>query len=359
MRAPFLAALVLISSWLGACGKLPLGATATSPQQLGGLGHHHGGYTAGDRTLYVLPEAGEGFLLNAIAKAKKNIRLEIYILTEQNVIDGLIAAKKRGVDVQVLIEPKPFNPTNPNHPLPVNHAAINALRAGNVSVADTNPAFNFTHAKFMSIDDSVTFVSTANFTRSGLGVGTSCNREYIVEDRVAADVAEFVRVFQADQARKPYTPMNANSVISPVNARSQILGVIRSAKKEVLIADEVAGDPEVEQAIRAQCARGVKVRAMLENFKPTAADPLPLNNNTARAWTDAGAQVRLMSSPTLHAKTVIADGTLMYVGSENLTTNSMDRNREVGLVLTDAALITPVVKTTEADWVNARPFTAR
>jgi phosphatidylserine/phosphatidylglycerophosphate/cardiolipin synthase-like enzyme len=121
----------------------------------------------------------------------------------------------------------------------------------------------------------------------------------------------------------------------------------------------VAGDPQVTEAIKAACARGVRVRGLLEDFKPSASEPDPLNYQTARAWIAAGAQVRLMTTPTLHAKAVIADGRSMYVGSENLTTNSLDHNREIGLRLDDAALVAPVRKTTEADWANARPAPAK
>ncbi|MDB5098278.1 MAG: hypothetical protein JWM80_2699 [Cyanobacteria bacterium RYN_339] len=356
MRVP-LALVVALA--LGACGKAPQLASPTQLQGLTAQKTAHGGYKSGNRTLYVLPEAGPGFLHEAIAKAKRVIRLEVYILTEQGVVDGLIAAKARGVDVQVMVEPKPYNPGNPNLPLPVNHKAINALRAGGVAVADTNPAYTYTHAKFMSVDDAVTFVSTANFTKTGLGVDPKGNREYVVEDRAPADVAEFVRVFQADQARVAYTPTNPDSVISPVNSRAQILGVIASAKKDVLIADEVAGDPGVAAAIKAATSRGVRVRGLLEDFKPSASEPDPLNYQTARAWTAAGATVRLMTVPTLHAKTVIADGRSMYVGSENLTTNSLDHNREIGLRLDDPALVAPVLKTTEGDWAGAHPAPAK
>jgi phosphatidylserine/phosphatidylglycerophosphate/cardiolipin synthase-like enzyme len=338
---------------LGACGKAPQLAGSVQQGVLTAQKTAHGGYKSGNRTLYVLPEAGPGFMHAAIAQARRSIKLEVYILTEQGVVDGLIAAKNRGVDVQVMVEPKPFNPGNPHAPLPVNHKAVNALRAGGVPVMDTNPAYTYTHAKFMSVDDATTFVSTANFTRTGLGTDPKGNREYVVEDHAPADVAEFVRVFQADQARQAYQPSNPESVISPVNARAQILGVIAAAKKEVLIADEVAGDPQVTATIQAATARGVRVRCLLEDFKPTASDPDPLNYQTARAWTAAGAQVRLMTKPTLHAKTIIADGRSMYVGSENLTTNSLDHNREIGLRLDDAALVAPVLKTTEADWANA------
>lgn len=346
---PFATAAALVSSLiLTACGHaVGQNALYASGTGLASLSAKHA--TANGRSLYVLPGGGEELLVSGISHAKKSVRLAVYMLTEQPLVDAMIAAKGRGVDVEVMLEPHPYNPANPNVPLPTNHKAFNALVAAGIHCTDTSPAFTYTHAKYMSVDDATTYVSTANFTKSGL----NGNREYIVVDQVAADVAEFVRIFQADQARQDYQPVNPSGVVSPVNSRKHIFDLVASAKHDVLLADEVAGDPAFTDLIKQTCARGVKVRALLGAMKPTANDPEPLNVATARAWTAAGAQVRFQSVPVLHAKAIVVDGKAMYVGSENLTSNSLDHNREIGLLLSDAALIAPVVAATEGDWKNA------
>ena len=41
----------------------------------------------------------------------------------------------------------------------------------------------------------------------------------------------------------------------------------------------------------------------------------------------------LQKSPYLHAKIIIRDGKNAYLGSHNLSTNSIDNNREVGILI--------------------------
>ena len=54
--------------------------------------------------------------------------------------------------------------------------------------------------------------------------------------------------------------------------------------------------------------------------------------------------------PNVHAKTVIADGQRAFVGSQNLTATSLDRNREVGILIDDPAAIQRLQQVFEADW---------
>jgi len=41
----------------------------------------------------------------------------------------------------------------------------------------------------------------------------------------------------------------------------------------------------------------------------------------------------------MHAKAMIIDGDTAYVGSINFTKNSIERNREIGLIFTDSVAI--------------------
>jgi phosphatidylserine/phosphatidylglycerophosphate/cardiolipin synthase-like enzyme len=53
---------------------------------------------------------------------------------------------------------------------------------------------------------------------------------------------------------------------------------------------------------------------------------------------------------------IVADGARAYVGSENLSQTSLDKNREVGLVVTDASSIAPLVSSFETDWTGGTLF---
>ena len=90
------------------------------------------------------------------------------------------------------------------------------------------------------------------------------------------------------------------------------------------------------------------------------ADPswIATNSDAATFLTAAGVPVRRMLSPRVHAKTIVADGAQAYLGSENLSATSLDKNREVGLILTwtEADAVQLVADTFEADWLAATAF---
>ncbi|MEO8801665.1 MAG: phospholipase D-like domain-containing protein, partial [Polyangiaceae bacterium] len=54
--------------------------------------------------------------------------------------------------------------------------------------------------------------------------------------------------------------------------------------------------------------------------------------------------------PYIHAKAIIVDGTAMYVGSENLTQNSLENNRELGVVTANASAIKTVQAAIDTDF---------
>lgn len=311
-------------------------------------------HEAGSLKLYVLPEAGDSVVTGAIAAARKVVRLQMYLLTHTGVMDALIAAKKRGVDVQVLLEARPYNPGNPNQPLPTNKSAAAYLAKGGVVANWTSESYRFTHAKALIIDDKVTYVSTANFTKSGLGAGSNSAREYIVADSSPSDVAAFVAMFEADWNHQPHVPTDEDLVVSPSNARGRIFELVKGAKRDVMIAVEVAADPAFTELLTSLRSRGVRVRALLGDHQK-----IGTNLETGKAWVAAGVDVRYQARPFLHAKSIVVDGQAMYLGSTNLTTNSMDSNREVGLHIATASIVKGVLATCEKDWARATPFKDR
>lgn len=356
-RNPVIAA-VAAALLLAACGHtLPAAQAPAAKGTFSAKAH-----LPGELALSVLPEATDAPILQAIAGAQKSIKLTMYLLTHRGVMDALIAAKGRGLAVYVLLEHDPYNPGNPNSPLPTNLQAAKYLAQGGVEVHWTSKAFKYTHAKGLIIDDQVMWLSTANFTKSGLGVGGRGSREYLVADRSPSDVYDFASMFAADWAGQPYTPTDEDLIISPANSRAKILGLINSAKTNITLAVEVAGDPAFDQAIAARIKAGVKVRALLADLgalksQTQGETPVPpvirSNADVARDWRALGAEVRFQQNPHLHAKSLVVDGRAMYVGSVNFTTNSMDNNREFGLLIQTADIVGTVQRTMEKDWVGA------
>ena len=52
----------------------------------------------------------------------------------------------------------------------------------------------------------------------------------------------------------------------------------------------------------------------------------------------------------MHAEAIVADRRAVFIGSENLSSTSLDQNREMGLVLAETAAITAVERAFDAGW---------
>ena len=60
--------------------------------------------------------------------------------------------------------------------------------------------------------------------------------------------------------------------------------------------------------------------------------------------------MKKVSTPYIHAKAIVADGVLAYVGSANFTANSLDSNRELGLIVSAQSEIDKVAATINTDF---------
>lgn len=314
-------------------------------------------------TMYVMPEAGPAPVLNAIKSAKKSIQFELYMLTysdiSKQITDALIEkSKEKGVDVRVILEDHPYTPVapgqDPSTAFNVNGPAMKALVAAGVRVAHSSPKFVYTHEKAMVVDGKTAYIMTMNMSSSAF----TKNREYVIADTSPSDVAEVSKIFDADWEQLPIKPSDPDLVVSPDNSRARILGLIDRAKKSLVVESEFMDDPEMIQHIAdAQNKRHCAVQVMLSFQKPSG--DYDANGNESAAMTKAGiTSFTFTHSITMHAKSVIVDGTAAYVGSENLTTNSLDHNREMGVIVTDPVIMAKLVSISSADWAANPPAAA-
>ncbi|MBO9542501.1 hypothetical protein J7643_18080 [bacterium] len=298
--------------------------------------------------LFVEPDEGQAPVLTAIQKAKASVDVVVYMLSSPEIIQALCEAHGRGVKVRVLLEQRPFNPSNPNVPLPINKKTFETLEAAGVPVRYADRRFVYTHQKTMIVDQKAAYILTANLSRAAF----EKNREYGLINRSESDVAEIQAMFEADWEHKAFTPMDPDLVVSPDNSRSRLVSFIRSAKRSVMVQDEVMGDQEVADALGERVRAGVDVKVQAAKFEPNALGDT--NAKLLKQLNDVGvSQVRFQVKPMLHAKLIVVDGEAAYVGSINLTTNSLNNNRELGVIVRERAIVNRLVTFSSADWKAA------
>src|SRR5258708_36941752 len=52
----------------------------------------------------------------------------------------------------------------------------------------------------------------------------------------------------------------------------------------------------------------------------------------------------------MHAKIIVVDGKKAFVGSENISAQSLDQNRELGIIVSDANVLSRLQTTFQKDW---------
>ncbi len=299
--------------------------------------------------VYVEPNDGEQVITGAIKSASKSIWLEIYILSDRNVIRALEEAANRSLDVRVMLEPRPFGGGSSVS------RTLDELKAAGVKAQFSSPDFKLTHEKGMIIDGATAYIMTSNFSRAGLGDSSggsgSRNREYGIIDTNAQDVQAVIAIFNADWNRTPAQFNDANLVVSPVNSRSVFMNLIGSARNTLLIEAEEMNDSGIEQALVNAARRGVQIEIILPAPKGSASDS---NSSGIAAIKQSNIMVREDSQLYMHAKIMVVDGVKAFVGSENISAQSLDQNRELGILVSDTGVLRTLQSTFQTDWGISR-----
>jgi cardiolipin synthase len=295
--------------------------------------------------VFVEPDDGEQVITNAIGSAQKSIWLEIYILSDRNVIRALEEAANRGLDVRVMLEPHPFGGgTSPSK-------TLDTLAASGIKTQFTNPSFALTHAKSMIIDGSTVYIMTSNFSRSALGGSSGSsgyrNREYGIIDTIQQDVLATEEIFMADWNHTNAQFNDPNLVVSPINSRNDFTTLINSARSSLLIEAEEMNDSDIEQALTNAAQRGVQVEVILPAASSSSGDS---NSQGIATIKQSGVQVREDPQLYMHAKIIVVDNKVAFVGSENISAQSLDQNREMGIIVSDPSVLHKIQTTFQDDW---------
>jgi cardiolipin synthase A/B len=280
--------------------------------------------------LFIGPTEIVDEVLPVIDSADDTLIVMMYQLSLDAFIDGIVAAADRGAAVRVVLDPDQDNSD-----------AIAAFSAAGVQVKMAAPSFENYHAKVVVADGDLGVVMSGNMNY----FTSNSERNYGVVLRDAEDLADIERIFDMDWdgATIGY-PTCTRLLISPTNARARLLQHINSAETTLELAVMYITDDQMVLAVKQRHDAGVDVRVLLAN--PSWIDG---NTATAEELRAEGIAVKFISS--LHAKLVIADGAA-FVGSQNFSWTSLERNREIGVLVDDTAPMARVTTQFETDWAN-------
>jgi phosphatidylserine/phosphatidylglycerophosphate/cardiolipin synthase-like enzyme len=273
--------------------------------------------------LIVQPDAGVTPIVTAIKQAKKTVDILIFRLDRHEVTRALEAAVARGVAVRALIAH--YNSDGGQN---LRKLELHLLEQG-VTVTRTADDLVRYHAKMLIVDGRLLHIYGFNFTALDIeksrsfGIVTT-NHELVVEAS---------KLFEADAARQPYASSSDRLVVSPENARDRLAAFIKGARKQLLIYDPKVSDPAMLQLLAERLRAGVSVRII---------GKLGTNKSELTAEKFPGKR--------LHVRAIVRDGRRAFIGSQSLRKLELDQRREVGVLITELAIVKQLESVFERDW---------
>jgi cardiolipin synthase A/B len=290
-------------------------------------------------SVLVEPAAGMTPIYTFMSSARQSLDMTMYELSDPSAEQILIADRRRGVRVRVLLDQDYSGGS-------VNQAAYSALSSAGVPVAWTNDSEIF-HQKTITVDGAESAIMTGNLTSQYYAT----TRDFVVMDSQAADVAAIEAAFATDWsgAKPSAAPPGVDLVWSPGSA-SQLTALIESATRSVTVENEEMDSGAIEESLESDARRGVNVTVVM------TADS---DWNTAFAQLESdGVHVVLYpdtsSALYIHAKVIDVDSAKAFLGSENFSTASLDYNRELGLITSSAGVLGSLNSTLSTDVANGQ-----
>lgn len=293
--------------------------------------------------LVVNPGEGPQLVKDMIAGASQSADLVIYELQDRSIEQLLVDAKNRGVQVRVLLQNvKSFG----HYP---NDEAYQFLQNNGVSVRWASSNFFLTHQKTLIIDGEQALIMTFNLQEQYYDT----SRDFGVLDKNSNDLAAIQEAFSADWQGSVITAKQGDDLVWSPGSADILLSLINRAQKTLDIYTLEMDDPRITQALEDAASRGVQVRIVMTyatNWKDA------LNELVAK---QVSVHTFASSAKTfIHAKVIMADGALAFIGSENFSAASLDQNRELGVITAQQDILQKLQQAFQGDWDIARPYGA-
>ncbi len=302
---------------------------------------------SGSRKLIVLPDDSAKPILEAIEGAKKSLRIKMFLFSDPDLLKAVIAAKHRGVDVKVMLNPARRSGESENK------ESHKHLTAGGVQVKDSNPAYDVTHEKSVVLDDSLALVCSLNWATKNL----TETRDYAVATSHAHEVAEIIECFEADWGRKDFkVGEHTHMIWCQGNGRERIADFIDGAKDTIFLQNERYQDAVIIERLVRAARRGVKIHVMARPPHKLKKEKLVEAVGGLRIMEDVGIKIHKLKHLKLHAKMLLADQAHAIVGSINLAPGSFDSRRELAIQVKDEDVVERLQEIAHHDWKHSHPL---
>jgi len=270
-----------------------------------------------------------------IRSAKGFLYGRLYTFTHKDLKKERTLLAAQGIDMKLVLEDKEYKSFGSDFSILQQYLENHGIGV----TTDTHLGTNFVHSKtFVSSDRYI--IQSANLTHSTF----KTNREHLFIWTQPSIINNLRTIFLKDRdLNDPLSPedLHPNILVCPINCRVGIETLIRSARKSIIIETQYVQDPVIQDLLLYSQVAEKKIIVAATN-----SSKLFLKRATPRI-------ARALKKPYVHAKAILIDDRYLLIGSMNISANSLDKNREHGIIVTDSWVIQQFKKQFQQDRLNA------
>lgn len=276
-------------------------------------------------------------ILQEIRQATTSIQMSAYQLKEPDIIQALLQAALKGLNIEIILEKAPYQHAF-NKEKTETDTILMLLKAGvqfywcPENIKEKYPKGHY-HARYIFIDSKRFLLTTGNFDVSTFD---HC-RDFAVtfnKDKYPKEFWILQTLFKKDTHDEVFKSSSSPFVIiGPQGQREKIIDFIKTTQKSLKLYQQYFNDPEIVQVISSLIKeKNIKVEILMMPY-PTGYDKTDPNAETQDYLREKGARVELILDFYLHARMILVDDTWALIGTTQLSAPSLDHNREVNLIV--------------------------
>lgn len=278
-------------------------------------------------------------MAHRIDESKKRVWMEMYSLNDEKVVESLIKAKQRGIDVRVML--------NGGYGKSESTKKSYATLKTNKVPVKWSPSGYIFHIKTTLVDDSAV-ISSANLNVKNY----DDHRDFSVIDTKSSHLDAITKTFNNDWQLKAVPRKNtvkADGLVWSPDAQNDFVKFISDSKKSVDFSSEELKGVSVAQALADASRRGVKCRIHIPDELGSGNVSVEANSIIKSSKCTLKKISPAENGIYLHAKQIISDDSKALVGSQNDSVTSLTKNRELSVVVDDKSIVDQLVKTYAED----------
>lgn len=269
---------------------------------------------------------------------KQNLDIRTYEFTHKDFKNALKNLAEKGVNIRIIVEDKKFQQFQ--NTLKVLSQYFSWYK--NIQLkSDKQMGTEYVHAK-VNLIDSGYIIQTANLTNTSF----ASNREHFFQSNDTGIRKSLHTIFEKDWRGDAITmkDIHPNLVVCNINCRGVIEQLLKSAKESIIIQTQYITDDALRTIL--------KSKKILPEFKLLVAET---DDNDELIRYFGNMQARKFGKQYNHTKMILIDHKILLLGSMNLSATSLDKNREIWIILID----TWIIKTFSDQFIQDRIISSK